>query len=130
MGAPVFSFTLRDARPLKTYPLSFFVGDDLGSLELRNISWQMGGAVKGWQREFEHGLVLVNPTLQPQDFAVTGTFKRIRGTQDAAHNNGEPVGRTLTVAPAATLTCCSGLHEPTAADVSINAELSIRRKPL
>ena len=95
----IFSFTLRDARPLKKFPLSFFVGDDLGNLELRNVSWQMGGAVKGWTREFENGLVVVNPTLQPQDFAVAGNFKRIRGTQDAAHNNGEPAGRTLTVAP-------------------------------
>ena len=95
----VFSFTFRDERPMNGYPLSFSVGDDVGTVELRNVFWQMGGAVKGWLREFEHGLVVVNPTLQPQDFAMPGNFKRIRGTQDAAHNNGEPVGRTLTVAP-------------------------------
>ncbi len=95
----VFSFTFRDDRPMKGYPLSFSVGDDVGTVELRNVSWQMGGAVKGWLREFENGLVVVNPTLQSQDFAVASNFKRIRGTQDAAHNNGQAIGRTLTVSP-------------------------------
>lgn len=95
----VFSFTFRDERPMKGYPLSFSVGDDLGTVELRNVSWQMGGAVTGWLREFEHGLVVVNPTLQPQEFAVSGNFKRVRGTQDAAHNNGQPVSGTIAVPP-------------------------------
>lgn len=95
----IFSLTFRDDRPMKGYPLSFSAGDDLGTVELRNVSWQMGSAVLGWQREFEHGLVVVNPTLRPQEFAITGSFKRIRGKQDAVHNNGQPVDRTITVPP-------------------------------
>jgi hypothetical protein len=95
----VFSFTCRDDRPISTYPLSFYMGSELGTVELRNVSWQKGHAVQGWTRQFDRGLVVVNPTLAQQTFSIAGNYRRISGTQDPAHNNGQAVGQTLTVQP-------------------------------
>jgi uncharacterized protein (TIGR03437 family) len=84
-----------------------------------SIFWQLGGggevaidnvriydgSVGPWRRDFENGIVLVNPLLQPHTFSdseLAGTFsrtgiRRIKGTQDPNVNNGQPVpaGSTL-----------------------------------
>ena len=55
-------------------------------------------------RVFERGIVLANPSLAPVSFDLGvltpgRTYRRLRATpgQDAAVNNGEPAGRTVTL---------------------------------
>jgi len=57
-------------------------------------------------RVFEHGLVLANPAPHPVTFDLQAispgrSYRRLRGTaaQDPATNNGEPVGRMVTLGP-------------------------------
>ena len=57
-------------------------------------------------REFEHGLVLANPSPRPYTFDLARllpgrTFRRLAGSgrQDTATNNGSPVGPKVTLAP-------------------------------
>lgn len=55
-------------------------------------------------REFEHGVVVVNPSLEAKVFGMAELFpgaklRRIKGSpdQDPKTNNGEPVGKMLTL---------------------------------
>ncbi len=57
-------------------------------------------------REFEHGLVLANPSLHEHTFDLSALtpgrrYRRLKGhpRQDPETNNGEPVGRTVTLGP-------------------------------
>lgn len=50
-----------------------------------------------WQRNFEHGIALVNSTNQSQTINLDNVYEKIRGTQDANINNGELV-RKVTLA--------------------------------
>ena len=50
-------------------------------------------------REFEHGLAVVNLGDAPATFAAPDGFRKLAGTQDPSHNDGEPVGDTLVVPP-------------------------------
>ena len=55
------------------------------------------GAVK--QREFEHGLVVVNTGTAKADVAIPPGFTKLAGQQDPQHNDGAEIRGTLTVAP-------------------------------
>lgn len=44
-----------------------------------------------WRRDFEHGVVLVNPTQSSVTVEVGPGLRRLRGTQDGAVNNGTVV---------------------------------------
>ena len=44
-----------------------------------------------WRRDFDNGIVLANNTSSSISYALGGTFRRIRGTQDPAVNNGQSV---------------------------------------
>jgi hypothetical protein len=44
-----------------------------------------------WRRDFEHGVALVNNTGSSQAVNLGGTFRKIRGTQDPAINDGSSV---------------------------------------
>jgi Hypothetical glycosyl hydrolase family 15 len=44
-----------------------------------------------WERNFEKGIALVNPTSQPQTIVFDSEFEKIRGTQDSATNDGSIV---------------------------------------
>ena len=70
------------------------------AIGLRNIRWQEGAAEHGWTREFEQGMVVVNPGLKPQVFTGLHGLRKIAGKQDAAHNDGERVSDRLAVPPA------------------------------
>jgi hypothetical protein len=57
-------------------------------------------------REFEHGLVLANPSPRPYELDLERLlpgrkFRRLEGSpeQDPATNDGTPVGATLTLRP-------------------------------
>lgn len=41
-----------------------------------------------WTREFEHGLVIVNPTTTSRSVSVGAGWRRILGWYDTGHNNG------------------------------------------
>lgn len=61
-----------------------------------------------WRRDFENGVVLVNPTPEPMTLSfgeVAGplqrrNLRRIRGQQDSVWNNGQPQNGFLTIPPA------------------------------
>ena len=75
-----------------------------GKVAISNFRVLKGGAGP-WRRDFENGLVLVNPFPQPHTFSaadVAGTLhrtgiKRINGTQAPDINNGQPATGDLTV---------------------------------
>jgi hypothetical protein len=46
---------------------------------------------KVWRRDFEHGIVLVNPTDTSEIVDLGGTFRKIQGTRDPAFNDGSEV---------------------------------------
>lgn len=47
-----------------------------------------GSRAAVWRRDFEHGVVLVNPTRETHDVDLGGRFRKIRGTGDPAFNDG------------------------------------------
>jgi len=51
-----------------------------------------------WRRDFQHGVVLVNPTAEARTITLETGLRRLAGKQDAAVNNGAPVSE-LTLAP-------------------------------
>lgn len=51
-----------------------------------------------WRRDFQNGIVLVNPTTTSRTLAVGPGYRRLAGTQDAAVNNGSSVGQ-ITLGP-------------------------------
>jgi hypothetical protein len=67
-------------------------GIDLGAAvdQPPTTAWQKGV----YRREFENGVVLVNPRKNgAQTVELEPGFARFNGTQDPAHNNGQPVTR-------------------------------------
>jgi hypothetical protein len=84
---------------LETGDVSFELGRDEGIVEFDNITLQDGVAEAGWLREFEHGMVAVNPTRRAQVLDIPAGFRKILGTQDARHNDGAPAGTRLEVGP-------------------------------
>jgi uncharacterized protein (TIGR03437 family) len=77
-----------------------------GVVAIDNVTITQGN-VGPWRRDFENGVVLVNPFNQPHTFSTTdlsGTLNRtglhrIAGTQAPLVNNGLPVTGNLTLAP-------------------------------
>ena len=43
---------------------------------------------KVWRRDFEHGIVLVNPSSLSEIVDLGGTFRKIKGTRDPSFNDG------------------------------------------
>jgi hypothetical protein len=51
-----------------------------------------GGAVRSvWRRDFEHGIVVVNPTKGDQTVDLGGAFRKILGVRDSVFNNGSMI---------------------------------------
>ena len=46
---------------------------------------------KVWRRDFEHGIVLVNPTNKSMTVDLGDTFRKIQGTRDPVFNDGSEV---------------------------------------
>lgn len=63
--------------------------------------YKLGGAISApptaawshdvWRRDFENGVVLVNPTGSPKTVVLEPGFRRLKGTQDPAVNSGAAV---------------------------------------
>lgn len=72
------------------------------ALNAKGIGW-LGEPLDGrnqngalWLREFEHGLVVVNPTTAPAIIDLpSGQWRRINGWYDLDHNNGASVDRLI-----------------------------------
>jgi hypothetical protein len=84
--------------------LEFCIGEAPGAVELRGLELRPGCADVLW-RAFENGVVLLNGSVSsavefPMESLFPGQrYRRLKGTQDPAHNNGEFVGPRLALAP-------------------------------
>lgn len=77
--------------------LTFGLGNTVGSVWLKDISLQKGNT-DVWRRDFDHGIVLINATMEPARIELGGTFAKIDGTQDRSVNDGTRV-REIVVPP-------------------------------
>lgn len=80
-------------------PLAFGFSEQVGDASIRNIRLYAGSAER-WSREFEHGRVYLNMTLEPWMVDVgTGMVQRLNGAQIPELNNGEVVNGILSIPP-------------------------------
>jgi hypothetical protein len=70
--------------------LEFFLGNQVGDVWFDDVHFQQG-ATSIWRRDFENGIVLVNPTAAALQVALGGTFRRILGTVDPVVNDGSRI---------------------------------------
>ena len=78
-------------------PPVFGFSEQSGSASVRNIRLYKGGAER-WCRDFEHGRVYLNMTIEPWTVDVgTGVVQRLHGMQIPELNTGEIVNGFLTV---------------------------------
>ena len=70
--------------------LRFDLGQAVGEVWLDDLHVQKG-ITSVYRRDFEHGLVLVNPAQSDQDVALERPFKKIRGVSDPQTNDGSVV---------------------------------------
>ena len=68
----------------------FGLGSTIGVVWLDDVHLQSGSR-EVWRRDYEHGIVLVNATHNPQVIPLDGMFRKIAGTQDPQVNNGQLV---------------------------------------
>ncbi len=73
--------------------LEFFMGQQAGDVWFDDVHFQQG-STSIWRRDFDNGIVLVNPSSSALSVPLGGTFRRILGTADPAVNDGT----TLTTA--------------------------------
>jgi hypothetical protein len=73
-----------------TASLRFDLGQTVGNVWLDGIHVQTG-VTSVYRRDFDHGLVLVNPAMSDQDVMLERPFKKIRGTVDPETNDGAVV---------------------------------------
>jgi hypothetical protein len=77
--------------------LEFFLGTQAGEVWFDDVHFQ-AGETSLWRRDFENGIVLVNPGNVPLQVPLQGSFRHILGTVDPVVNNGS-VATSATVAP-------------------------------
>lgn len=67
--------------------LSFFLGTQTGDVWFDDVHFQRGVS-NVWRRDFQNGIVLVNPTELSMTVPLEGQFRRILGTRTPAINTG------------------------------------------
>lgn len=77
--------------------LSFFLSGAAGDVWLDDVHLQ-AGVTNLWRRDFQNGIVLVNPGPSALTVDLGGTFRRIAGVVDPVNNDGMP-GAFVTVGP-------------------------------
>jgi hypothetical protein len=70
--------------------LEFFLGLQAGDVWFDDVHFQQG-ATSVWRRDFENGIVLVNPSNTSQQVPLGSPFRRIRGTVDPVVNSGATI---------------------------------------
>jgi hypothetical protein len=84
--------------------LQLGLAENRGEIEIRELELREGCA-DVLARRFENGLVILNgSTFSPavvrlSDLDPSGKYRRIQGTQDPVHNDGELVGAAVEIAP-------------------------------
>jgi hypothetical protein len=76
--------------------LAFGVSEQIGRTEIRNVRLREGGCER-WERDFEHGKVLLNMTKRPWKLNIGSGYRRLKGTQCPDVNNGAKVEGVLEV---------------------------------
>jgi hypothetical protein len=77
--------------------LVFGLGRDSGSVWLDEIALKEGN-IDLWQRDYEHGIVIVNATGKTATIQLDNTYIKINGSQDRSVNDGSKVNK-LDIAP-------------------------------
>jgi hypothetical protein len=72
--------------------LRFDVGDQAGDVWIDDAHFQ-SGVTNLWRRDFQNGIVLVNPSSLPLNTPLGATFRKITGVTDPVTNNGAPVSQ-------------------------------------
>ena len=67
--------------------LTFFLGTQAGDVWFDDVHFQ-AGVSSVWRRDFQNGIVLVNPTELPLTVPLETSYRRILGTRSPAVNNG------------------------------------------
>jgi hypothetical protein len=79
------------------------LAENRGEIEIRDLELREGCS-DVLARRFENGLVILNgstfspATVRMRDIDPSGQYRRIHGTQDPVHNNGEPVDEAFEIA--------------------------------
>ncbi len=77
--------------------LGFFLGLQAGELWLDDVHCQQG-ATSVWRRDFQNGMVMINPGTTTLTVPLGATWRRILGTVDPATNDGSSI-TTVSVNP-------------------------------
>jgi hypothetical protein len=67
--------------------LQFFLAGEVGDVWFDDVHFQQG-ASSLWRRDFQNGIVLVNPASQTMTAPLEREYRRISGTSDPAVNDG------------------------------------------
>lgn len=81
-----YQVILRPNQP-GTASLNLMLASETGDVWLDDLHLQQG-ANSVYRRDFQNGMVLVNPGATPQDVVMESTVRRIAGVRDPAVNNG------------------------------------------
>jgi hypothetical protein len=76
--------------------LALGVSEQIGRTEIKNLRLYQGGCER-WQRDFEHGKVLLNMTRRPWTLKVGSGYRRLKGIQCPEVNNGAKVNEVIEV---------------------------------
>lgn len=77
--------------------LEFFLGTQAGDVWLDDVHFQQG-STSIWRRDFQHGVVLVNPFDQALQVPLGAGWRRIQGLRDPLVNDGS-IASTFEVLP-------------------------------
>jgi hypothetical protein len=77
--------------------LQFHLGGQAGDVWVDDVHFQQG-VTSLWRRDFQNGIVLVNPAFTPMTAPLGQSFRRISGVSDPATNDGAIVTQ-ITVPP-------------------------------
>lgn len=77
--------------------LQLFVGGEVGDVWVDDVHFQQG-VTSLWRRDFQNGIVLVNPAATPMTVPLEREFKRIQGVTDPTVNDGALITQ-ITVPP-------------------------------
>jgi hypothetical protein len=80
-----------------TASLAFFIGNQTGDVWFDDVHFQQG-ASSVWRRDFQNGIVLVNPSDRTLSVPLELAYRRILGTHATTVNNG--LNSTLQSIPA------------------------------